>query len=182
LTAKNYESNAELDLSRHRPDPIADLKSYSSIYLPPDDFRQSLLTSPSKKLKSARAKSRLSKLELIDRRAPELSGFHSPISPRLANGVPLTPSTPTQKKPDAPFFESQLAVSSPGLKRDSKTTKQHKEAHLSSPKEGNTQKTQEKLMYLFSPEHRSSLRREEKERELDNKQKTTTNHVGKVVI
>lgn len=165
LTAKNYESNQELDLQRSRPDPIADLKEYASIFLSTEDFRHSLITSKSHILKAQPSKKH-------DLTSSKLEKYHpnqqpsTPKKPNLAQSNPNIPGNFTSDiKSKIPFRNGKHSEVQNG--QNEKIHAQHQGS------EEISQKTNEKLLYLFSSEHRSTLRREENEKLIESQAKQT---------
>lgn len=141
LTAKNYENNTGLDLSRGKPDPLADMQSYNSIFMAEDDFRAPPGHNPSVSMKG-NPKEIIQNLNGSPRRhqkseySYKASGLDSPLkkpaqSKEAANGQSYR----------SPPNQDSMQVTSP--------TKEQI-------------KTAEKVGYLFSPEIRAAKRQEER--------------------
>lgn len=175
LTAKNYETNTGVDLQRPKPDPLGDLKEHAAIYLSPDDFRQSLLHTEGFKLEAMiTAKKHVGQREKAERSM----GEQLQMTPRHPQMDIATSRTPIQVKVDSKPKDAKLTKQVGGSHSGNKLGHKEKNEMLERASQEATLKASEKMLYLLSSEHRSSLRREEQERfvECQTKAPQTTVH------
>ena len=164
LTAKNYESNAGLDLQRPKPDPLADTTHYTSINMSQDDFRYSMVFPFESLTKSQNSPLEKAKLTESSQTHQQKSGLTSPIkysSHKFDYSAPQSPllkNSGTNRTTAAEEFPSPIKTSESRLVQNK--VQLEKIVHAD-PIASNAE---EKMLYLFSPEHRSSRRREENQK------------------
>lgn len=151
LTAKNYENNAGLNLSRSKPDPLADMPTYQAIYMANDDFR-----APSGHDALAAMEGKAISMQKEFNESPRRE---KKIDIYSANGGLVSPL----KKPRLPKEMNSSQIHENPVKNGVQT--------IASPTREQI-KTTEKVGYLFSSELRVAKRHEERTKEHEMKQST----------
>lgn len=93
------------------------------------------------------------------------------MTPRRAINEITSPKTPVQTRHENKTSEQKSAKQNGASLNGNKTLHKEKKEQLELVPDEASQKAGEKILYLFSSEHRASLRREEQDRQIETQNK-----------